>query len=63
MPENTRSGTKARLYDASAASGKVPAGGKRVEPPDLPDLPDQGEHAADALAPAAGLPVDAGDLM
>ncbi|MEU8479386.1 hypothetical protein [Streptomyces hygroscopicus] len=66
MPENTRSGTKARLYDASAASGKVPAGGKRVEPPDLPDLPDlpdQGERAADALATAAGLPVDAGDLM
>ncbi|MCO8301468.1 hypothetical protein [Streptomyces sp. RKCA744] len=64
MPENTRSGTKARLYDASAASGKVPAGGKRVEPPDLPDLPGRrGERAADALATAAGLPVDAGDLM
>ncbi|MFC9221382.1 hypothetical protein ACFT8W_11460 [Streptomyces hygroscopicus] len=66
MPENTRSGTKARLYDVSAASGQVPAGGKRVDLPDLPDLPgsaDQGEHAADALATAAGLSVDAGDLM
>ncbi|MEU2205935.1 hypothetical protein [Streptomyces hygroscopicus] len=63
MPENARSGTKAWLYDASAASGKVPAGGKRVELPDLPDLPDQGERAADALATAAGLPADAGDLM
>ncbi|MFH8370634.1 ArsR/SmtB family transcription factor [Streptomyces sp. NPDC018031] len=52
MSENTRSGAKARLYDAFAASGKALASGKRLE---LLDLLAQGERTVDALAKAAGL--------
>ncbi|WP_445529428.1 ArsR/SmtB family transcription factor [Streptomyces cyslabdanicus] len=44
--------TKARLYDAFAASGKALASGKRLE---LLDLLAQGERTVDALAKAAGL--------
>ena len=52
MPEDTKSGTKARLYDTFAASGKALASGKRLE---LLDLLAQGERTVDALAKAAGL--------
>ncbi|WP_437045128.1 ArsR/SmtB family transcription factor [Streptomyces sp. enrichment culture] len=52
MPGNTKSATKARLYDAFAASGKALASGKRLE---LLDLLAQGERTVDALAKAAGL--------
>ncbi|MER7991281.1 metalloregulator ArsR/SmtB family transcription factor [Streptomyces noursei] len=52
MSETTKSGTKARLYDAFAASGKALASGKRLE---LLDLLAQGERPVDALAKAAGL--------
>lgn len=52
MPENAKSATKARLYDAFAASGKALASGKRLE---LLDLLAQGERTVDALAKAAGL--------
>ncbi|MFI2410519.1 ArsR/SmtB family transcription factor [Streptomyces sp. NPDC018947] len=52
MSESTKSGTKARLYDAFAASGKALASGKRLE---LLDLLAQGERTVDALAKAAGL--------
>jgi rhodanese-related sulfurtransferase/DNA-binding transcriptional ArsR family regulator len=52
MSENTKSATKARLYDAFAASGKALASGKRLE---LLDLLAQGERTVDALAKAAGL--------
>ena len=52
MSENTKSTTKARLYDAFAASGKALASGKRLE---LLDLLAQGERTVDALAKAAGL--------
>ncbi|MGW5971995.1 ArsR/SmtB family transcription factor [Streptomyces sp. NPDC055186] len=52
MSENTKSRTKARLYDAFAASGKALASGKRLE---LLDLLAQGERTVDALAKAAGL--------
>ncbi|MEV7022583.1 metalloregulator ArsR/SmtB family transcription factor [Kitasatospora sp. NPDC093558] len=45
-------GTKARLYDAFAASGKALASGKRLE---LLDLLAQGERTVDALAKTAGL--------
>ncbi|MFG2121602.1 ArsR/SmtB family transcription factor [Streptomyces sp. NPDC048710] len=48
----TTAGTKARLYDAFAASGKALASGKRLE---LLDLLAQGERTVDALAKAAGL--------
>ncbi|MFD7974602.1 ArsR/SmtB family transcription factor [Streptomyces sp. NPDC059071] len=43
---------KAAPYDACAAGGKAPAGGKRLE---LPDLLAQGDDTVDALAKAAGL--------
>ncbi|MEU2509018.1 metalloregulator ArsR/SmtB family transcription factor [Streptomyces sp. NPDC007863] len=52
MSENTKSATKARLYDAFAASGKALASGKRLE---LLDLLAQGERTVDALAKTAGL--------
>ena len=52
MPENTKSATKARLYDAFAVGGKALASGKRLE---LLDLLAQGERTVDALAKAAGL--------
>jgi rhodanese-related sulfurtransferase/DNA-binding transcriptional ArsR family regulator len=52
MSETTTAGTKARLYDAFAASGKALASGKRLE---LLDLLAQGERTVDALAKAAGL--------
>ncbi|GAB2765874.1 ArsR/SmtB family transcription factor [Streptomyces bullii] len=52
MSANSKSGTKARLYDAFAASGKALASGKRLE---LLDLLAQGERTVDALAKAAGL--------
>ncbi|MFE9771961.1 ArsR/SmtB family transcription factor [Streptomyces sp. NPDC005931] len=52
LRENTESGTRARLYDAFAASGKALASGKRLE---LLDLLAQGERTVDALAKAAGL--------
>ncbi|MFF5342266.1 ArsR/SmtB family transcription factor [Streptomyces althioticus] len=52
MSGNTKSATKARLYDAFAASGKALASGKRLE---LLDLLAQGERTVDALAKAAGL--------
>ncbi|MEV6205189.1 metalloregulator ArsR/SmtB family transcription factor [Streptomyces sp. NPDC051771] len=52
MSENAKSATKARLYDAFAASGKALASGKRLE---LLDLLAQGERTVDALAKAAGL--------
>lgn len=52
MSEHTKSATKARLYDAFAASGKALASGKRLE---LLDLLAQGERTVDALAKAAGL--------
>ncbi|KES06034.1 ArsR family transcriptional regulator [Streptomyces toyocaensis] len=52
MSEDTKSATKARLYDAFAASGKALASGKRLE---LLDLLTQGERTVDALAKAAGL--------
>ncbi|MCZ9355046.1 metalloregulator ArsR/SmtB family transcription factor [Streptomyces mutabilis] len=52
MPENTKSGTKAQLYEAFAASGKALASGKRLE---LLDLLAQGERTVDALAKAARL--------
>ncbi|GHB51194.1 transcriptional regulator [Streptomyces viridiviolaceus] len=52
MSASTKSGTKARLYDAFAASGKALASGKRLE---LLDLLAQGERTVDALAKAAGL--------
>ncbi|MGC0333978.1 rhodanese-related sulfurtransferase/DNA-binding transcriptional ArsR family regulator [Streptomyces sp. SAI-170] len=48
----TASGSKTRLYDAFAASGKALASGKRLE---LLDLLAQGERTVDALAKAAGL--------
>ncbi len=52
MPENAKSATKVRLYDAFAASGKALASGKRLE---LLELLAQGERSVDALAKAAGL--------
>ncbi|GGN67082.1 transcriptional regulator [Streptomyces albiflavescens] len=52
MAGNTTAGTKSRLYDAFAASGKALASGKRLE---LLDLLAQGERTVDALAKAAGL--------
>jgi rhodanese-related sulfurtransferase/DNA-binding transcriptional ArsR family regulator len=52
MPEITKSRSKARLYEAFAASGKALASGKRLE---LLDLLAQGERSVDALAKAAGL--------
>ncbi|MGW0816501.1 ArsR/SmtB family transcription factor [Streptomyces viridiviolaceus] len=52
MSESAKSGTKARLYDAFAASGKALASGKRLE---LLDLLAQGERTVDALAKTAGL--------
>ncbi|MEW1653777.1 metalloregulator ArsR/SmtB family transcription factor [Streptomyces sp. NPDC093707] len=52
MTVNPKSGTKSRLYDAFAASGKALASGKRLE---LLDLLAQGERTVDALAKAAGL--------
>ncbi|MER6573209.1 metalloregulator ArsR/SmtB family transcription factor [Streptomyces sp. NPDC001093] len=52
MAEITATGSKARLYDAFAASGKALASGKRLE---LLDLLAQGERTVDALAKAAGL--------
>ncbi|OLZ68904.1 ArsR family transcriptional regulator [Streptomyces sp. IMTB 2501] len=52
MTETTATGSKARLYDAFAASGKALASGKRLE---LLDLLAQGERTVDALAKAAGL--------
>ncbi|GLV78311.1 hypothetical protein Shyhy02_63110 [Streptomyces hygroscopicus subsp. hygroscopicus] len=66
MPENTRSG------DEGAAVRRVRsqwqgAGRRKACGPAGPAGPagsaDQGERAADALATAAGLSVDAGDLM
>ncbi|OIJ99441.1 ArsR family transcriptional regulator [Streptomyces sp. MUSC 14] len=45
-------GSKTRLYDAFATSGKALASGKRLE---LLDLLAQGERTVDALAKAAGL--------
>jgi rhodanese-related sulfurtransferase/DNA-binding transcriptional ArsR family regulator len=52
LPENTKSATKAQLYDAFAVGGKALASGKRLE---LLDLLAQGERTVDALAKAAGL--------
>ncbi|MCG7523497.1 metalloregulator ArsR/SmtB family transcription factor [Streptomyces sp. OfavH-34-F] len=52
MAETAQNETKARLYDAFAASGKALASGKRLE---LLDLLAQGERTVDALAKAAGL--------
>ncbi|MGW5779466.1 ArsR/SmtB family transcription factor [Streptomyces sp. NPDC003863] len=52
MRDATRSGGKAALYDAFAASGKALASGKRLE---LLDLLAQGERTVDALAKASGL--------
>ncbi|MEU8620670.1 metalloregulator ArsR/SmtB family transcription factor [Streptomyces sp. NPDC048623] len=52
MTETTPTGSKARLYDAFAASGKALASGKRLE---LLDLLAQGERTVDALAKASGL--------
>ncbi len=52
MPEETRTASRARLYDAFAASGKALASGKRLE---LLDVLAQGERTVDALAKAAGL--------
>ena len=52
MAEITATGSKARLYDAFAASGKALASGKRLE---LLDLLAQGERTVDAMAKAAGL--------
>ncbi|MBC2904707.1 ArsR/SmtB family transcription factor [Streptomyces cupreus] len=52
MAESTTPRSKARLYDAFAASGKALASGKRLE---LLDLLAQGERTVDALAKAAGL--------
>ncbi|MDK0518249.1 metalloregulator ArsR/SmtB family transcription factor [Streptomyces sp. ML-6] len=49
---NTKSFTKARLYDVFAASGKALANGKRLE---LLELLAQGERTVDALAKTAGL--------
>ncbi|NYI03937.1 ArsR/SmtB family transcription factor [Allostreptomyces psammosilenae] len=50
--ESTAAQTRARLYDAFAASGKALASGKRLE---LLDLLAQGERTVEALAKAAGL--------
>ncbi|WP_112469528.1 ArsR/SmtB family transcription factor [Streptomyces triticisoli] len=52
MAETAHTGSKSRLYDAFAASGKALASGKRLE---LLDLLAQGERTVDALAKAAGL--------
>ncbi|MFF0204059.1 ArsR/SmtB family transcription factor [Streptomyces sp. NPDC005017] len=52
MVKDTPTDSKARLYDAFAASGKALASGKRLE---LLDLLAQGERTVDALAKAAGL--------
>ncbi|MBC9728664.1 metalloregulator ArsR/SmtB family transcription factor [Streptomyces sp. TRM68367] len=52
MADNTKTGAKAQMYDAFAASGKALASGKRLE---LLDLLAQGERTVDALAKAAGL--------
>ncbi|CAM5297247.1 hypothetical protein SGRIM128S_08752 [Streptomyces griseomycini] len=52
MAENGTPHSRARLYDAFAASGKALASGKRL---DLLDLLAQGERTVDALAKAAGL--------
>ncbi|MCL6669209.1 ArsR/SmtB family transcription factor [Streptomyces panaciradicis] len=52
MADETTTGSKARLYDAFAVSGKALASGKRLE---LLDLLAQGERTVDALAKAAGL--------
>ncbi|MEV6330466.1 metalloregulator ArsR/SmtB family transcription factor [Streptomyces sp. NPDC051909] len=52
MTETTRADSKARLYEAFAASGKALASGKRLE---LLDLLAQGERTVDALAKASGL--------
>ncbi|MGV4981126.1 ArsR/SmtB family transcription factor [Streptomyces sp. NRAIS4] len=52
MAKPTATGSKARLYDAFAASGKALASGKRLE---LLDLLAQGERSVDSLAKAAGL--------
>ncbi|CAL9657751.1 hypothetical protein SUDANB15_06839 [Streptomyces sp. enrichment culture] len=52
MAENGTPHSRARLYDAFAASGKALASGKRLE---LLDLLAQGERTVDALAKAAGL--------
>ncbi|MFJ9721976.1 ArsR/SmtB family transcription factor [Streptomyces sp. NPDC101209] len=52
MTDETTTGSKARLYDAFAVSGKALASGKRLE---LLDLLAQGERTVDALARAAGL--------
>jgi rhodanese-related sulfurtransferase/DNA-binding transcriptional ArsR family regulator len=52
MADTTTAGSKARLYDAFAVSGKALASGKRLE---LLDLLAQGERTVDALAKAAGL--------
>ncbi|WP_030421432.1 MULTISPECIES: metalloregulator ArsR/SmtB family transcription factor [unclassified Streptomyces] len=52
VPEETRTASRARLYDAFAASGKALASGKRLE---LLDVLAQGERTVDALAKAAGL--------
>ncbi|MFE7858433.1 ArsR/SmtB family transcription factor [Streptomyces sp. NPDC057403] len=52
MTDETTTGSKARLYDAFAVSGKALASGKRLE---LLDLLAQGERTVDALAKAAGL--------
>ncbi|MEV6794436.1 metalloregulator ArsR/SmtB family transcription factor [Streptomyces sp. NPDC051320] len=52
MSETITVSSKARLYDAFAASGKALASGKRLE---LLDLLAQGERTVDALAKAAGL--------
>ncbi|MCL8011365.1 metalloregulator ArsR/SmtB family transcription factor [Streptomyces sp. AS02] len=52
MAGSTTAGTKARLYDTFAISGKALASGKRLE---LLDLLAQGERTVDALAKAAGL--------
>ncbi|GAA1431236.1 metalloregulator ArsR/SmtB family transcription factor [Streptomyces thermospinosisporus] len=52
MVQDTATGTRARLYEAFAASGKALASGKRLE---LLDLLAQGERTVEALAKAAGL--------
>lgn len=52
MADTTTAGSKGRLYDAFAVSGKALASGKRLE---LLDLLAQGERTVDALAKAAGL--------
>ena len=52
MTETGDPRSKARLYDAFAASGKALASGKRLE---LLDLLAQGERTVDALSKAAGL--------